>query len=237
MKRKRFLMLSAVLCMMAPSGICFAEEDGGFSGEAVGIISDYAAVRETSYLQQLDVSIPIFDGPGYDYNYVRNIERSTLYTIVEEKMDGEGNLWGRLKSGAGWVDLESARAAENNPGPIAIYFAEETLLENAEYLEYSEGDSWYPEKIAFQANEPLTDINFLSLVPGEDYEDGETLCVINVLEEGEIFVAEVSFPGDMTAYGLTCKAEDEKEYRYTVSISGRNGSLVIIEEAVASISE
>ncbi|MFR8169381.1 MAG: hypothetical protein ACLU9Q_01030 [Marvinbryantia sp.] len=234
MKRKRFVLLSAALCMMAPSGICFAEEDGAFSGESVGIISDYAAVRETSYLQQLDVSIPIFDGPGYDNNYVRNIERSTLYTIVEEEMDGEGNLWGRLKSGAGWVDLERARAAENDPGPVAIYFAGDTLPENEEFLEYSEGDSWYPERIAFQANEPLTDISFLFLVPGEDYEDGEALCVINALEEGEIFVAEVSFPGDMTAYGLTCTAEDGTEHRYTVSISGRNGSLVIIEEAAAS---
>lgn len=215
MKRKKLFVLVTALCAMTSSCICFAAE-------------------EASYLQRLELSVSIFDGPGYDNNYVRNIERATLYTIVEEEMDEEGNLWGRLKSGAGWVDLDSARMIEDDPGPISIYFAEEALLENTEYLEYSEDDSWYPVKIAFQANERLADISFLSLAFREDYPDeGETLCMIDVLEEEEIFVAEVSFPGDMTAYGITFTDEDETEYMYTVSISGRNGSLVITEEAVA----
>ena len=48
---------------------------------------------------------PIYDGPGYDHFPVGTVQVATLYTIMDEFSDGEGNIWGRLKSGAGWVDL------------------------------------------------------------------------------------------------------------------------------------
>lgn len=48
---------------------------------------------------------PIYKGPGYDYGYVGTVEIAAQYTIVEHRYDYDGNLWGRLKSGAGWICL------------------------------------------------------------------------------------------------------------------------------------
>lgn len=50
---------------------------------------------------------PIYKGPGYEYAYVGTVEIAAQYTIVEERYDPWGNLWGRLKSGAGWIALSS----------------------------------------------------------------------------------------------------------------------------------
>ena len=50
-------------------------------------------------------SQPIYAGPGYGYNYVQTVELAGYYTITEESWDDNGHLWGKLKSGVGWVDL------------------------------------------------------------------------------------------------------------------------------------
>ena len=52
-----------------------------------------------------DPNTPIYSGPGYGYSYEGTVKIAALYTIMEERTDSYGNLWGRLKSGAGWIVL------------------------------------------------------------------------------------------------------------------------------------
>ena len=52
-----------------------------------------------------DPNKPIYGGPGYNYSFEGTVEIAALYTIMEERTDSYGNLWGRLKSGAGWIVL------------------------------------------------------------------------------------------------------------------------------------
>ena len=62
------------------------------------------------YLMKIERGLSIFDGPGYEYQPYKGIQETGTYTIVEEFYDKKANTtWGRLKSGAGWVDLEFAR--------------------------------------------------------------------------------------------------------------------------------
>ena len=46
----------------------------------------------------------IYTDPTYDTAYVRDMPLGK-YTIVDERYDAYGNLWGKLKSGEGWICL------------------------------------------------------------------------------------------------------------------------------------
>ena len=59
-----------------------------------------------SYTTQLSASACIYEGPGLDTGFVQNVCITGIYTILEEAFDADGNLWGRLKSGLGWVLLQ-----------------------------------------------------------------------------------------------------------------------------------
>lgn len=78
---------------------------------------------------------PIYSGPGYEYLYEGTVEIAGVYTIVEESYDGFGNLWGRLKSGAGWIDITNIyyRDTHDEADQVtlsAMYLAENTPGDN-----------------------------------------------------------------------------------------------------------
>jgi len=60
------------------------------------------------YTISLGGTIPIYSGPGYDYVYVQTVGQDGVYTIVEEYINNYNEIWGRLKSGVGWVYLRYA---------------------------------------------------------------------------------------------------------------------------------
>jgi hypothetical protein len=60
--------------------------------------------------------VEIFNGPGYDSVFARSVGQDGVYTIVEEAWV-DGHCWGKLKSGAGWVMLESYSVFE----PYTVY--------------------------------------------------------------------------------------------------------------------
>lgn len=185
---------------------------------------------ELPYLQKIprpDQSI--FDGPGYDYIFSGTVKESGTYTILEEVWDNEGNLWGRLKSGAGWVDLSEIRQFIENPAPISANFAEDRLLSTGNYHHYIGDTSEYAVKITFYAYETLKNATFLSMDLAETMEKGEDLHFIPELTPEMPFVVEVAFPGDMTTYGISFTDQTGTTHCYTVSISGRNGTLVLSE--------
>ncbi len=62
---------------------------------------------KTNYLIQVNDYLPIYEGPGYNYPVAEYFTELTKYTIVEEcrLSDSEYDVWGKLKSGAGWVNI------------------------------------------------------------------------------------------------------------------------------------
>ncbi|MGM9619133.1 MAG: hypothetical protein ACI3W8_04790 [Oscillospiraceae bacterium] len=182
------------------------------------------------YTLSLDAATAIFGGPGYDYAYVQTVGQDGVYTIEEESRDGEGNLWGRLKSGAGWIDLTYLRSTEAEDAPITASFGDDALLRGGQYLEYIVDDSASMVKIVFRAREPLRQLRLTSLQPREDsYETEETLYTLDTLSPETPFVAGVVYYGDMTVYGVSLTDSAGTERCYAVYISGRNGSLVLDE--------
>ena len=192
---------------------------------------DEPAPEDPGYLQRIErPDQSIYAGPGYDYGFVGVVEMKATYTIVEEKKDDEGNLWGRLKSGAGWVDLTETRARNEADEQVSANYADETLLKSGKYHEFIAEESEYLEKLAFRSYENVTDVQFTWLVwDGETMEVDKVLHTIPELKAGEGFVAGVVFYGDMTMFGLSFVDGNGVTHYYSVSVSGRNGSLVFEE--------
>lgn len=55
---------------------------------------------------------PIYSGPGYEYQQTATVQEAGIYTITAEYKHKDGELWGRLKSGVGWVNLTQVEEKE-----------------------------------------------------------------------------------------------------------------------------
>lgn len=186
---------------------------------------------EKGYLQRIErPDQSIFSGPSYDSDFVGTVEMKATYTIVEEKTDDEGNLWGRLKSGAGWVDLTDVRARNEAQEQVSANYADKALLKSGKYYAFTMQDAEDPVQLAFRAYENITDVQFTWLVyDGETMEVDQLLHTIPQMKAGEAFVADVVFYGDMTMFGLSFVDSTGTTHYYSVSVSGRNGTLVFTE--------
>lgn len=172
---------------------------------------------------------PVFTGPGYDEYCVATVQEAGVYTIVEEAEDDEGHLWGRLKSGLGWIDLTHVRSQEIAAWPVSAAYAADCPPKNACHAFWMAEDdttAW----IVLRAYEPLTDVRLVEWDMAEaDYADPQTLYVLPELTPDTPLLAGVVFYGDMTTYGLIFTDAAGQQRAFAVSISGRNGMLVLDE--------
>ncbi len=231
------LIAAVVICAAVSSCRSNDESAQNVSGTEASASSSYETINsddadnESEQVNDLPYTIKvsrtfsqIFEGAGYDYGYAGTMQSGT-YTIVEEARDDEGNLWGKLRSGVGWVNIDDA--AENAEQPLAAAYAEENLLDDVSYEEFSSDESESSTKLIFRSNEAITDVKFSLLEIGNDgqYEVASELYALSELTSDDAFVASVAFYGDMTAYGVSFTDADGQARNYAASISGRNGSL------------
>ena len=190
-----------------------------------------APEKSTPYLQRIERSDQsIYEGPGYDYCFVDTVRQRGTYTIVEEVRDSEGNLWGRLKSGIGWVDLTEIQSEGYKNTLISANYADEDFVLHGAYHHYTSGQE-YSIPIAIRAYGRIQNVKLYGieltdagLLPGAD------LIILPEMTEEMPLVAELAFPGDMSMYGIQFVDEDGRTHVYSIHISGRNGALVLVEE-------
>lgn len=180
-----------------------------------------APAFESYAVKLTDPELGIYDGPGFAYGVTALLEEAGVYTIVEEATDADGNLWGWLKSGVGWVCLTEPATV-----PIFAQYAPDRFT--AAY-EWHCGETEYVTAIGILANETVTDVAFTSMVLTETMEIGDTLYTVDTLQADEALLVSVVFPGDMTAYGLSFTDAKGNERYFALSISGKDGSLVCTE--------
>lgn len=73
-----------------------------------------AQTRKVPYIVKVEVSqLNVRKGPGSNYPVSMVIKDMSGYTIVEEKTGPGAKLWGRLKSGAGWIALDYTKFLKN----------------------------------------------------------------------------------------------------------------------------
>lgn len=178
---------------------------------------------ELPYTLSLECTAQLFAGPDYDSALNGPVGIDGTFTIVEESADAEGNLWGRLKSGAGWVDLTRLRG-DGAPVSACIFPA---APDSAEH--YSSGETEFVSHLVFRAREDLSGLTFEQLTMEEGGYSPTGLYSFDALGEGELFCADVVFAGDMSAFGLSFTGEDGTIHRYAAYQSGRNGELLLSE--------
>lgn len=169
----------------------------------------------------------IFGEPTYDSRFVRTVEKAGWYTIVEERWDSEGNLWGKLKSGIGWIDLTELYFKKEYPDPITANFADKELLKSKNFHHYVVDDTEYAEQVAFRAAETLYNVQFFVTVYDMQtgWETSEDLLFLGKLTPEKPLVVDVVL-GDTTEYKISFEDGDGVFYVYTISVSGRNGALI-----------
>ena len=64
-------------------------------------------VTELFKVRVTDDALNYRSGPGAEYELKGTITDHGLYTIVEVAKAKDGGVWGRLKSGAGWINISS----------------------------------------------------------------------------------------------------------------------------------
>lgn len=169
----------------------------------------------------------IYKGPGYGHDYVMAIGLPGHYTIVEEAWDTEGNLWGRLKSGVGWVNLTDVDARGQTVPTLTAYYADNALLASGCYVHYVGDTSEYAVKIVFRPGKTLRNVTFHTVDVANSGTIDQNLFYTYEITPSIPLVVEVAFPGDMTTYAICFEDENGWEDAYTVSISGMDGSVVL----------
>ena len=180
------------------------------------------AAREYT-LRIEDPETMLYAGPAFLSGAVAMVEEAGTYTIVEESLDRDGNTWGRLKSGAGWICLTEPALA-----PIYADYAAESF--NA-YHAYWSDETDYITAIGFTPGEKLTNVRFglLDWFETESWQMAEELYTMDEIDPDHAFLAQVVFWGDMTTYGISFTDADGAERHFAVSISGKDGSLICQE--------
>lgn len=200
------------------------DNDMSYREEDLPIPEDPSASADSSYTIRIgDPDTLIYAQPAFKYGSVALVEEAGVYTIVEEALDADGNTWGRLKSGVGWVCLTEPPLA-----PIHADYAEESF--NA-YHAYWSDETDFITSIGFTPAETLTDVQFglLDWFEREQYTMSEVLYTMDELDPEHCFLAQVVFWGDMTTYGISFTDADGEVRHFAVSVSGKDGSLICAE--------
>ena len=230
---KRLLCAVAALCLLLCA--CGAPVETSAPAETTlppvtePVIETTAPVETTApaareyTLRIEDPETMIYAGPAFLSGAVAMVEEAGTYTIVEEAQDRDGNTWGRLKSGAGWICLTEPALA-----PIYADYAAESF--NA-YHAYWSDETDYITAIGFTPAEKLTNVRFglLDWFETESWQMAEELYTMDEIDPDHAFLAQVVFWGDMTTYGISFTDADGAERHFAVSISGKDGSLICQE--------
>jgi len=185
------------------------------------------ASSEENYLLPLYAGEKIYAGPGYEFAVAQTLAEDGTFTIVAQQWDSADNLWGKLKSGAGWVFLRSESAMMIPP--IFADFASEELLAKGPYEYILVDESLNATELAIYANELLTDVCFFEAVHDGDVCTHKPLHTLPALTSQKPIVAAVPFYGDMTTYGISFTDASGAKRCFEISLSGVDGSVVLIE--------
>lgn len=171
----------------------------------------------------------VFEEPSFDSRCVQGLPAG-VYTIMETKTDDEGNTWGKLKSGMGWICLTEIQQAAESALPVAIVEAYDLLLKGDRADSFELFPDEYCYKLAFFAYEKLTDVK-LSLVDvfAEDSASAQLKWEQASLTKERPVVLHLAFPGDFTTYELTFTDESGAARTFRIMQSGRNGVIFASE--------
>ena len=140
------------------------------------------------------------------------------YTIVEEFFDGYV-LWGKLKSGAGWVCLDDILGYAAGYSPIIITEA----VGSGNYDRYDIRLNEYSRGILVHFRQTVDNLILCDATGG--MVQAELLQLTGPLDPGDHVAFYVDFPGDLSEYQIRVQDSQGHWYAYFVYTSGYDGSI------------
>ena len=180
------------------------------------------------YTVSLPYEYPVYSDPGSEGYYCGVIGEDGVYTIVEESAV-DCVLWGKLKSGLGWVNLSGLNAHAS----MTAGFAEGKIL-TLDHIPVCIDDSENSTYLVFRAHETLSAIAFTTL-DYSNYSSTKTYAVSETHYNGETLtpdkplIVQLVFYGDMTTYGISYTDAQGNRHCHSISVSGKDGSLIFSE--------
>jgi len=176
------------------------------------------------YMEEIPAEACVFKSADPNSAFVQTIGDDGTFTIKEEVRGENGDLWGRLKSGIGWVNLSNPYCDGEQLPPVTISRAGKEVL--AGYHHSAVVHTEYIRKISLMAHETVTDLRIVFTNAGEI---GDTVYSQDILEPGTPLVAHLSFAGDF--YGYNIHYKDANGIAHTVSIHenlmGEGNSIIV----------
>ena len=160
-------------------------------------------LEETYYVKIQRSDFPIHSGPGAEHPQVTTVKEAGIYTIVAEYAHPDGTLWGRLKSGVGWVNLDLINNEKHDTTIVTAAHADRALLSGGNYHYFSATSSPYSIAVAFRTNNLVYNVSFFQFILGNSgFESGPVLFQLDHWDSGKPFVADLSLDGPGAAWGL-----------------------------------
>lgn len=190
-----------------------------------GNINTQSSSSNVPYKIMLGADVSVFAGCGYDHSHSSVVGRTGEYTIVREQFDNEGNLWGELKSGVGWVDL--SKQVYYKKSAVSANYADIEFIESKKYNEYISSDFPKDNLIAIRVYENISDVRIVTMNVGNNgnWVEGKTLYKVKSLSPSKGLLTNLGFPGDYTTYSILFKDSNNNQRCFMMTQSGRNGEL------------
>lgn len=186
---------------------------------------------EDGYIERIPLADQsIFSEPSFESTFVGVVGKATNYTIVEEATDSEGNLWGKLKSGRGWVNLTEIRSGVREKLPVTANLADEAVLKDKNTIRFTQSQYDYVYVVAFRPNQTVTNFRLYNMELGEDQlEFGECLFTAEKLTPETPLVADLYLPGDLSTCAIVFEDAEGVTRCFYVADSLWNGTIYISE--------
>lgn len=202
--------------------LCFLISMVGFGACASGVYG------EVPYVKSFGEGRFVYQTPSFDGIQIMALNKGS-YTILSETYDFSGNLWGELKSGAGWVCLDDVEEfpAGNTQG-VHIYDFGFVRGNKGNYVTYSpDPNSEYSQSLCIQAMEDLSSVLVFEapIHYGGDTPLNYVLASHGALAKGQGMVVNLQFVGHGSGYLVMAVSANGAVHSYyvyesTISVGG-----------------
>ena len=184
------------------------------------------STRDVPYLIKITrADLPHFRGPGYETGFTEYLRTPGTYTVLEEYRDSFGNLWGRMKSGAGWLDLTRLEKEEAAAPLVAITQG----LPTGSYHNCAISSGSYAAQITLLTKETVTNVEVFFLDCTEGYRETTPQYHLDTWTPDTPLLVTATYSGDMSVYAIRVTDSDGFIHRYAIweNLSGEGAPFTL----------
>ena len=140
------------------------------------------------YLKEVPAEACIFKGASLDAAFNRTMGSDGTFTIVEEVRDANGQIWGRLKSGAGWVNVTDPFCHGTKAPAVTVSYTGKIMKKSYTYRAGEESGE-YVTLLTFMPHQKVYNVKVMQTHPALD--SNKTIIQMAELAPGEAVVVGV----------------------------------------------